>query len=765
MPEDYVPPLFKPKSVNDAAFTVFYNLFIPQESAGSQYAVSVLTEQLQQVADALSALEQNNGMLKRAVLYYNLIGKAMRPERMTEFCLQLHPRLICQMIGYYQQASESVTLQNIYDYCSDDDDDIRVTYIHSKGSYHHTDVNRNWRRELTNAVLHPQCLAPPNESCNVCGTSFFTRFAFMFPGNMWTAKCSYVKKLLPPKDGGEYDVKKKESVMKFLKMRLYGVFDTTLLEDRVDYFGLGRYRLEHWIGSHPSIMPCEMHRTNITLGYMVGGGVNATYDYEWGMGPRREWVVPEIERAQEHLRNDDGAAFREYYFLAGNLLKWFTLYGSDGVPKQHSWVWEFFPAGNRWKELVAQFGENTMKNVTMNSTNELYSAFDANNTAVTIKFGRNTKLETSSKPPVVVFYHIAFPKDKKKEAQYALKVQLDVLANGQYDIQTRTFDHERATVVHYTIAEGDSFNADFISKYCNRKKQNMTCHLLGETPSADSRGETLVQLHNYCQANPSSRVTYLTNMHPPVYGTNTTGRNPMQKLRAHTTAVTSKMCLRSRDSCNVCGMEFYALPYLHFSGNSFTADCEYVNKLMPPRQFEESMNNLGGEVLVTHLERSFTSELFSFTPQNLGLDHYSVEHWIGSHPDIKPCDVAPVKKSWLPWIRGNAYINNDYSSSRIYDFLWGLAPRRSHAPIGTLAAATERSVKEKETLLFRDYFYLAGNLYKWNKLYGKAPSEDSWVWNWFPGGEVWRQGFALNRSAVVDEFTLKYADPNQGVPF
>ena len=725
-------------------------------------------EQLGQVADSLKRLEQHDDNSKQmnAILYYNLIGKPFPPTKMQQFCLSLHPRLQCKLIGYYEQASESVTLQSIHDFCSAEKEDLRVTYIHSKGSYHHTEVNKNWRRELTNAVLHPQCLNPPDDACNVCGTSFFTRFAFMYPGNMWTAKCSYIQRLLPPKDGGEYDVKKKESIVNFLKMRLYGALDATLLDDRIDYFGLGRYRLEHWIGSHPSILPCEMHKADVDLGDMVSGKVNATSDYEWGMGPRREWVVPEIEGADDHLKSDEAAAFKEYYLLAGNLLKWFTLYGSDGVPANDSWIWNYFPAGNRWKDLVTQHGENAVNEMTLKSTRELYSGYDTNvSSAIANKFSSNNELPLGSKPPVVVFYHIAFPRDRKKEAQYALKVQLDVLANGQYDIQTRAFDHERATVIYYTIAEGDSFNVDFISKYCNRKKQNTTCHLLNEIPSANARGETLTQLYNYCQVNPSSRVTYLTNMHPPVHGSNATGRHQMQRLRAYATAATSKMCLKSRDACNVCGMEFYALPYLHFSGNSFTADCEYVNKLMPPRQFEVSMNEIAGKTLVTHLERSFTSELFAFTPQNLGLDHYSVEHWIGSHPDIKPCDVAPVKKSWIPWFRSNAYIANDYSSSRIYDFLWGVAPRRSHAPIGTLAAATERAVREKETSLFRDYFYLAGNLFKWNELGLGHPPEESWIWNWFPGGDVWKEGIALNGSAVVDEFTLKYADPNQGVPF
>ncbi|KAL3796945.1 hypothetical protein HJC23_000698 [Cyclotella cryptica] len=784
---NYIPRITKQLSPpSDAAFVVFYNLFIPKESKGAEYATLVMKEQLNQVATALkredndssSRIQKKEYLLRKkaAVVYYNLIGKPLRPEKMEEYCATLHPRLECKMIGYYEEASESVTLQDIHDFCQTDhnhgDDtqsnrDVRVTYIHSKGSYHHTDVNTNWRRELTNAVLHPQCLSPPDDRCNVCGTSFFTRFAFMFPGNMWTAKCSYIRRLLPPRDGGEYDAKKKESIVEFLKMRLYGRLSTTLLEDRIDYFGLGRYRLEHWIGSHPTIMPCELHRKNITLGYMVGGGVNATRDYDWGMGPRREEVVPEIISAQNNLQ-DKEVAFGEYYLLSGNLIKWFTLYGSDGIPDRDSWVWTFFPAGDRWRELVAKYGQNAVKEVAMQSS-EFYSAYLTNGTRTLTTTEKDNELQSNSKSPVVVFYHIALPQYRKKESLYSVKVQLDVLSKGQYDIQTRTFDHDRPTILYYTIAEGDSFNSEFISNYCKTQAKqggNLTCHSLGELPSANARGETLVQLYNYCQANPSSRVTYITNQHPPTHGFNTTReRHPMQKLRAYATAVTSKMCVRSRDSCNVCGMEFYALPYFHFSGNTFTADCEYVNKLLPPQRFEEAMNNHAGEALVTHLERSFTTNLFPFTPQNLGLSHYSVEHWIGSHPDIKPCDVAPIVTSWFPFLTGNAYTSNDYSSSRIYDFRWGLAPRRGSAPIGTLPAAKEKEVIEMETLLFREYFHMAGHLHRWYHLYGVAPPGNSWVWDWFAKGDVWREGVAVNGSAVINEITMRYADPNQGVPF
>ncbi|KAL7533065.1 hypothetical protein ACHAXR_009141 [Thalassiosira sp. AJA248-18] len=747
----------------DSSVILFYNLFIPAEAEGVKHAIEVITEQLGQVVSSLQKLEKNK---RSAVLYYNLIGneRAFPQEKMKQICSKLSTRLSCQQIGYYETASESVTLQDIYDFCQNDDAaNTRITYIHSKGSYHQTEVNTNWRRALTDSVVHQDCLFPPDDRCNVCGAQFYTRFSTMYPGNMWTAKCSYVKKLLPPLEGGVYDERKTESVVQFLKYRLWGQLNSTLLDDRVDYFGLGRYRLEHWIGSHPSIEPCELHRENVTFASMITGDITPA-DYDWGMGPRRNEVVGEFPEARERIENDEDAQFREYFFLPGNLLKWFTLYGSEGIPTQSSWAWKFFPAGDKWKKLVKTYGENAVEEMVMQSSHGFHSAY-ASNDYEKVKFQITQEDEakfSDAISPIVVFYHISIPEDKKLAALHALKTQLDVLTNGQYDIVSRSYHRQRPVILYYTVA-GDPSNVELFTKICDSSK-NLTCRKLGEFSSANERnGETLHHLHNFCLAKPSLSVTYLSNQLPGTYGVNKTESYSMQKIRAYTTAATSKMCLKSRETCNVCGAEFYPLPFNHFIGNMFTASCEYVKELLPPKKFEEAMHDAVGDTLVSQLRRTITTELFPFTPQNLGLDQYSVEHWIGSHPDFEPCDVAPMRHSWFPLFAGGSYLPNDYTSSRVYDFMWSQAPRRSSAPVGRLSRHREKDATEKDAIVFREYYYLAGNLFRWYKLYDKAPPRNSWTWQWYPKGNEWMVGAEKYGSEVVTKLSKPFWD--EGVPF
>ena len=753
----------------DSAMILFYNLFIPTESAEAKVAIDVLTEQLGQVASSLKEITIKKPTLRSAIVYYNLIGNniALPPQEINALCRKLHPQLECELIGFYEHASEAVTLQDIHEFCRQDDTDLstRVTYIHSKGSYHQTLINTNWRREMTNSVLHADCQYPPDDRCDVCGSSFYTRFATMYPGNMWTAKCSYVKKLLSPREGGEYDDKKVESVAKFFKYRLYGQLHSTLLEDRIDYFGLGRYRLEHWIGSHSSIRPCELHRQNVTFELMITGQVKPK-DYEWGMGPRRDWVVEERAEATQALKTDEDAQFREFFYLPGNLIKWFTLYGSKGVPPTKSWAWSHFPAGNKWKELVEKYGEKAVEQMVMESTNDFHSAYLDNYDRDTFVInGEDESLFADSTSTMTLFYHISFPpegKDRQSSIR-AFKIQIDLLAMGQYNIVSRNYEPKRKLLLYYSIAGGDDKLADFVTKECEAaKSKNVECRKLAQFESHTARGETLHQLHNFCAAKPSQRVTYLTNQLPSHYGSQWPEVRKQQKIRAHTTAVTSQMCLKSRDNCNVCGMEFYPLPYNHFVGNMFTASCDYVKDLIPPAQFESRMNEIASDALVSQLGNIFTSELVHFTPQTLGMDQYSVEHWIGSHPDFQPCDVAPVSRSWFPLQCGGSYYEADYGHSNVYDFQWSLAPRRGSAPNGQIDCMTEKQLASKDDVLFREYSYLAGSLSRWYKLYSKAPSADSWVWQWFPKGDAWFHGVQSHGSKVVQELTKPFAD--EGVP-
>ena len=242
----------------DADLVIFYNLYVPRDEYGIRNAIEVIKDQMGQVAEALARMEteDDDGVVsdsslghndkvgkqeerindkapvramrkRRGVLFYNLIGneRAFPPKEMSDLCRELHPRLECRLLKYHEEAGEAVTLQDLHDYCRDDVADNgedrlvlynnrtsssaaaaasqrRVVYLHSKGSYHSQSENHIWRKQMTEAALHPQCLLPPDDSCDVCGAHFYVRYAITFPGNMWTTRCDYVTRLTPPMTGG-----------------------------------------------------------------------------------------------------------------------------------------------------------------------------------------------------------------------------------------------------------------------------------------------------------------------------------------------------------------------------------------------------------------------------------------------------------------------------------------------------------------------------------------------------------------------------------
>ena len=94
------------------------------------------------------------------------------------------------------------------------------------------------------------------------------------------------------------------------------------------------------------------------------------------------------------------------------------------------------------------------------------------------------------------------------------------------------------------------------------------------------------------------------------------------------------------------------------------------------------------------------------------------------------------------------------------DFDFAMAPRR---PIGTNNTYDEQrlpslitEVLPNETRRMRERFLLPGRLVKWYTAYGKAPEDNSWVWDWYPDGDVWRQGVQEHGSNVVRTIASRY---------
>jgi hypothetical protein len=65
---------------------------------------------------------------------------------------------------------------------------------------------------------------------------------------------------------------------------------------------------------------------------------------------------------------------------------------------------------------------------------------------------------------------------------------------------------------------------------------------------------------------------------------------------------------------------------------------------------------------------------------------------------------------------------------------------------------TFRDVK----LRVREYYLMAGNLYRWWELYGTVPPSTSWVWSWFPDGDAWHDKVMEYGGGAVDIVTSAY---------
>lgn len=189
---------------------VFYNVFTNETSAIS-HVQSIVNEQMH-------FLRSNHEV------HYNSIGVPFSIENAT-------------LIKHHANGSEEVTLKSLWEYCQKNLND-KVVYLHSKGSFHDHRNNKKLRPFVTRGALSEGCSKLPNV-CNVCSSRFSPIPHPHTPGNMWLARCEYVAKLIDP-----YEISSKMEA---------------IIPGGGACEGVGRYALEHWIYSHPNVVPCDLH--------------------------------------------------------------------------------------------------------------------------------------------------------------------------------------------------------------------------------------------------------------------------------------------------------------------------------------------------------------------------------------------------------------------------------------------------------------------------------------------------------------------------
>jgi hypothetical protein len=262
-------------------------------------------------------------------------------------------------------------------------------------------------------------------------------------------------------------------------------------------------------------------------------------------------------------------------------------------------------------------------------------------------------------------------------------------------------------------------------------------------------GETLSLLHSFCQDHPNFRVAFVHNKidHGSVKNTD--------QLLHMTQAVTSPGCLAPEHGCNVCSLGYSGNKFtVQFTGNIFAADCSYIRRLHAPNVFEKKMTEVVTSVLLKIAKSKFTTRLVPKPKEMevMGLDHHSIDHWVGSHPMVDPCQVSLPQETIGYW-RDQKHKVTVYNFSQSRDPVFDATDFLNEEELDTL-----RQVLKDQSLRQREYSLLAGRLFQWYQLYGEAPSNSSWVWNWFPDGRIWKDGVAQYGSQVVDELTDGFSD-------
>ncbi len=273
-----------------------------------------------------------------------------------------------------------------------------------------------------------------------------------------------------------------------------------------------------------------------------------------------------------------------------------------------------------------------------------------------------------------------------------------------------------------------------------KNKGNRECIQIAAAEEGDEV-ITLQFLHDFCAKNQEDRVVYLHSK-----GTHTHSWNNRILKNILMKATLSEECLdkmgRNGMSCNTCSSQFSGFP-AHYPGNMWVAECDYINKLIPPKDFAVKKKEIAEMMINSTHHIKFPngtidpgnyetilddgtafhfhngSKWMIHRPSWLGIDRFAMEHWLGSNPEIQPCDVFSPKDG-IP-----VFSYGEMKKKRV--FSKNLTPRLQEAP----GAAFEVSWVHKYRL--HPWYKAAGKEYEYNKLYSKVPPKSSWFYEYWAG--------------------------------
>lgn len=288
---------------------VFYNLYVSTEDDRKKIDINETDRVLKLVIDQL---EHHLDRQIHYPVYVNSIGRPLRiPDTIQ--------------LAHYKEGQETLTLHSLWRHCQiqKDQPNARVVYLHSKGALHNHERNDRLRDFVTAGATSPKCtdnLVP--ETCDVCSIRFTPFPHPHVSGNMWSARCQYIAQLPNPLEF--------EDLMETVP-RVHTA-------KQPYYVGRRRFAAEHWVYSHPIVLPCDVYTGRFTCGYKgAKSKLRDDVDVRWSAAPRFQ-----LDYFRGDTKKDRDL---EYWTgLDARLEEYKILYNQ--TPSENWWGWKL----NAWVE-------------------------------------------------------------------------------------------------------------------------------------------------------------------------------------------------------------------------------------------------------------------------------------------------------------------------------------------------------------------------------------------------------------------------------
>lgn len=382
----------------------------------------------------------------------------------------------------------------------------------------------------------------------------------------------------------------------------------------------------------------------------------------------------------------------------------------------------------------------------------------------------------------VIFYNIYMPPSDRNPTKHEMALSIVKEQMAMVDASERARDMP----IRYGLI-GEEAASDKIEEICRGRDtaRRRDCEQVAHR-EAGNEFVTLQPLYEYCRLNPTKWVTYMHNkgsFHP-------SPENDVMRRMITKAALSDECQTVTADKCNVCSNRFTPLPFLHSSGNHWTASCEYVSELIPPMYFFPAMEELfdekvqevlswindgkgwrdmypkaqgddkaedkateegneGGKSPPTSIKRFLKPSVkYVDATTFTGRGRFAMEHWVLSHPRQKPCDVYPGKYAWG---------HTDLPAPPGDDWTPVLRTAADFPRFGTL----ELFVIPPFAEAMEDPWYcrIESRLFEFKRLYGEEPPKDSWVWSFYKASEEYCKGQIASASEGLTSTSVQALAP------